>query len=207
MVSVYDIKPKFQALLRPITRGLARLGVTANQVTLAAMAMSVGIGAVIAVWPERWALALVPAGLFARMALNAIDGMLAREHHMKSKLGAILNELCDVLSDAAIYLPLARVRGFEHFGFWPMAVIVILAGATELVGVLGQTIGSKRRYDGPMGKSDRALVLGAVALILACGVPVGDGAFTWLDGVLGAVILLLIVTIFNRAARGLREAA
>jgi CDP-diacylglycerol--glycerol-3-phosphate 3-phosphatidyltransferase len=35
------------------------------------------------------------------MALNAIDGMLAREHDMQSPLGAMLNELGDVLSDVA----------------------------------------------------------------------------------------------------------
>ena len=42
MVSVYDIKPRFQALLRPLTNSLARAGVTANQVTLAAAATADG---------------------------------------------------------------------------------------------------------------------------------------------------------------------
>jgi CDP-diacylglycerol--glycerol-3-phosphate 3-phosphatidyltransferase len=208
MPSVYALKAKFQSLLRPIVGGLARAGVTANAVTIFAMLLSIAIGACIALWPaQRFVLALVPAALFIRMALNAIDGMLAREHNMKSRLGAILNEVGDVISDAAVYLPLAAVPGFSHFGFFPMAAIVVLAGVTELVGVLSQTIGAARRYDGPMGKSDRALVFGAITLLLACGVPVGDGRFTWLDVLLAAILLLLLQTIFNRARKALKEAS
>jgi CDP-diacylglycerol--glycerol-3-phosphate 3-phosphatidyltransferase len=206
MPSVYDIKPAFQALLRPITRGLASAGVTANAVTVAAMILSLGLGGVIAVFPtQRWVLFVLPAALFVRMALNAIDGMLAREHNMKSRLGAILNEAGDVISDAALYLPLARVAGFDHYGPWALAVIVVLAGVSELTGVLGATIGGSRRYDGPMGKSDRALVFGAVTLLLGCGVPINAGAVSWVDGVLAGVLLLLVVTIFNRAAKALGE--
>ncbi len=96
MPSIYDLKPRFQALLRPITRGLAAAGVTANQVTVAAAVLSIAVGACIAISPERrWPLLLVPPFLFVRMALNAVDGMLAREHGMKSPLGAVLNELGD----------------------------------------------------------------------------------------------------------------
>lgn len=41
------------------------------------------------------------------MALNAIDGMLAREFNQQSTLGAILNEVGDIISDAALYLAFA----------------------------------------------------------------------------------------------------
>jgi CDP-diacylglycerol---glycerol-3-phosphate 3-phosphatidyltransferase len=206
MPSVYDIKPKFQALLRPTTRAFAKRSVTANQVTIAAMAMSILLGLVIALWPEKqWVLLLLPAGLFVRMALNAIDGMLAREHNMKTPVGAILNEVGDVVSDAALYLPLAAVTAFAHYGPWMIAAIVVLAGVSELTGVMGQVIGASRRYDGPMGKSDRAFVFGAVALALGCGASINEGAVTWVDILLGAVLLLLMVTIITRAARALRE--
>src|SRR5690242_707173 len=99
MASIYDIKPKFQALLRPITQRLAAAGVTANQVTIAALLLSIGHGLLIAYAPMQWLwLLLMPVTLFLRMALNAIDGMLAREHDQKSRLGALLNELTDVAS-------------------------------------------------------------------------------------------------------------
>ena len=92
MVSIYQIKPKFQALLRPFTNGLASLGVTANQVTIFAAILSIITGVLIYFYGEQlWPLLLVPIILLVRMALNAIDGMLAREHSMESNLGAVLN--------------------------------------------------------------------------------------------------------------------
>ncbi len=201
MPSVYDLKPAFQGLLRPLVRGLARAGVTANQVTLAAMLLSLATGAAIALAPERSGLLLLlPAVLFLRMALNAIDGMLAREHDQKTRLGAVLNELGDVVSDAALYLPLALVPGFSA----PLVALIVLGAAlSEMTGVLTQTLGASRRYDGPMGKSDRAVVFGAIGLALGLGLP---GA-TWLNQVLGIVLLLLIWTVANRTRRGLAELA
>ena len=109
-LSIYALKPQFQALLRPLARGLAHAGVTANQVTVAAAVVSVALGAFVAARaPERWPFLLIPLWMFVRMAFNAIDGMLAREHGQKSRLGAYLNELTDVVSDAALYLPFALI--------------------------------------------------------------------------------------------------
>jgi len=91
--TIYDLKPKFQALLRPLCAALAKAGITANQVTLAACALSFAHGALnLATGGAVWVLLLLPAVLFIRMGMNAIDGMLAREFAQQSKLGAILNE-------------------------------------------------------------------------------------------------------------------
>jgi len=197
--SIYDLKPQFQALLRPLVRTLARAGITANQVTVGAAVLSGGVGAWVALTGgSRAALLAVPATLFVRMALNAIDGMLAREHNQKSRLGAILNEVGDVVADAALYLPLALVPGVP--AAW-IVLAVVLAIVSELVGVLGTQVGGSRRYDGPMGKSDRAFVLGAVCLALGCGLRPG----LWLSVLIGLVALLLAVTIVNRARRALSE--
>ena len=197
MPSIYDLKPRFQALLRPITRKLARSGVTANQVTVAALLMSGVVGACITLFPQsRWPLLVVPPFLFARMALNAIDGMLAREHDMKSDLGMILNEVGDVLADAALYLPFALVPGVQpHL----VVVIVVLSIITEMTGVVALQACGERRYDGPLGKSDRAFLFGVLGLLLGCGVATG----VWTDMLLGVAVLLLSVTIVNRARRAL----
>ena len=201
MASIYDLKPAFQALWRPLVRRLAAAGVTANQVTVLAALASIAVGAWLASRPaERAPLIAVPILLFVRMALNAIDGMLAREHHQQSRLGAILNEVGDVVSDAALYLPFALVPGFQAA---LVVAIVVLAVISELTGVVGLQVGASRRYDGPMGKSDRAFVFGALALLLAFGLPPGQ----WLHIVLGVVAALLVVTIVNRARRALAQAA
>jgi CDP-diacylglycerol---glycerol-3-phosphate 3-phosphatidyltransferase len=64
-----------------------------------------------------------------------------------------------------------------------------------------QTLGASRRYDGPMGKSDRAFVFGALGLAVGLGAPTG----LWLTGVFVVVTLLLVFTIINRVRRGLAE--
>ena len=116
MVSIYDLKPTFQARLRPLADGLANRGITANQVTVAAFLLSLAAGGLLLLWPgAALPLLLVPVVLFIRMALNAIDGMLAREHGQKSDLGALLNELGDLFSDAALYLPFAAIPGVSAF--------------------------------------------------------------------------------------------
>lgn len=168
MASIYLLKSRFQDLLRPAVGRLQRWGVTANQVTLAAAVVSLLVAAVIlrhgAAQPAWFA--LLPAWMLLRMALNAIDGMLAREFGQQSRLGAFLNELCDVVADAALYLALLAVPGVSP---WPLLALVAMAWLSEYAGVLGVMVGASRRYDGPMGKSDRAFVVGALGLCLAFG--------------------------------------
>lgn len=204
MASIYDLKPRFQALLRPFVGRLAAAGVTANQVTIAAAVLSLAAaGAVAALAGHRISLLLYPLVLFLRMALNAVDGMLAREHGQKSLAGAILNEVGDVVSDAALYL--ALIPALAVFGAAPLPILVLafLSVLTEFVGVVGQTIGGGRRYDGPMGKSDRAAAIGLITFLLAVGVPGG----VWLDIVMGLLALLAAWTAYRRAAKALEATA
>lgn len=199
MATIYDLKPMFQNLLRPVVSTLAAMGITANQVTVLATLLSFVTGALIYLYPtENWPLLAVPIVLFLRMALNAIDGMLAREHNMQSSLGAILNELGDVLSDAALYLPLAVVTGINST---LIVLIVLVAVISEMTGVIAIQVGATRRYDGPMGKSDRAFMFGAISLVLG----LGYSAQPWLDYILILMLVLLCFTVINRSKRALEE--
>lgn len=199
MPSIYSLKPRFQALLRPAVRWLARSGVTANQVTLFACIMSIALGLFLCI-DKRWML-LLPLFLFIRMALNAVDGMLAREFGQKSRLGAYLNEITDVVADSFLYLPFAFLSVFEPL--W-IGVIIVLAVISEMTGVVGVMTGASRRYDGPMGKSDRAFVFGALGLWTGLGLPL-SGRFAYLFS--RVVALLLAITIVNRVRKGLAEVA
>jgi len=197
MPSIYQLKPAFQGLLRPLVHTLAKAGVTANQVTVLAAGLSVLLGLGLAIWPMcRLLWLLLPLLLFIRMALNAIDGMLAREHNMKSPLGAFLNELGDVVSDAALYLPIALLPGASS---WLAVLAVIAAILTEFTGVVALQAGASRRYDGPLGKSDRAFVYGAMGLALGLGLMPGE----WISVVLALVLLLSLVTVLNRLRQAL----
>jgi len=192
-MTIYDLKPKFQALLRPIVQMLAKNGVTPNQVTWAALALSVLAGVLIGfTHGASWILLLIPVVMFIRMAMNAIDGMLAKEHDMKSDAGAILNEMSDVIADAALYLPLAFVTGISTIG---IVLFVVIAIFTEMAGILAQVISGERRYDGPMGKSDRAFVFGFICLLLGLGVEAG----LWSTLLLGISSFLGTLTVINRA--------
>lgn len=199
MASIYEIKPQFQNLLRPIVNRLARMGATPNQVTISAIILSFITGVLITLFSSNiYILLLVPVVMFVRMALNAIDGMLAKEHDMKTALGNLLNELGDVTSDAFLFLPFAFVPGFSA----PFIIgIVILSIISEMTGVLGSVIGASRRYDGPMGKSDRAFVFG----LLALGVVIGFLNQLLITIILSLTLLLIIVNIIIRMKRALEE--
>ena len=199
MPSLYDIKPRFQALLRPTAAWLAQKGVSANAVTLAAAGLSVLLGLAVAATGRPWLLLLYPPFLLLRMALNAIDGMLAREFFRPTPLGTLLNEVGDMVSDAALYLPLALLLPAPP---WLVVLIVLLAMIGEAAGVAARTIGASRRYDGPFGKSDRALVFSVLAV--AAFFPILVAAL-WMPLVLAALLLLSILTILNRVRAALAE--
>lgn len=197
MATLYEIKPAFQALLRPLTSRLVSAGVTANQVTIAAMLLSVAAGILLAIYPDNRAVFwMLPAVLFIRMALNAIDGMLAREFGQASTLGMYLNELSDVVSDLALILPFAFVSPFTPAGVVAFAIAAVIV---EFAGVLGIPAGIGRNYAGPLGKSDRALALGVVAVLVASGFALP----AWLSWIFPLLAALSAVTVVNRVRAGL----
>jgi len=163
MISIYKIKPAFQKLLQPLLRGLYKAGITANQITIAAVILSIGMGWSFLYYRDySFLILIIPIGYLVRMALNALDGMMANHYNMKSDLGEILNELGDVVSDAAIIFPLIILPDVH-----PVVIILfgVLAIVNEYAGILGKVISGERRYEGPMGKSDRALAIGLFCLI------------------------------------------
>lgn len=148
----------------PCMLALNKWGVSPNQVTIAAVFLSFGMGTLLYIYPESsTALLLIPIGLFLRMMLNAIDGMLARTFNLQSRLGEILNEIGDVISDLFILIPFAFLSGLEPAFVWLLALGSVL---NELCGILAKVVSGERRYDGPMGKSDRAFLIGLIALFI-----------------------------------------
>lgn len=167
MASIYDIKPAFQALLRPLLRFLALIGVTPNQITLSAIPLSLVGGVLLWSSPSQPAFLLaVPVILLVRMALNALDGMLAREYHQASPVGEIINEVGDIISDTVLYLPLIGLFYHSLETVLLIVLFIVFACLSEFCGILAKAMTFTRRYDGPMGKSDRAFCIGVLALAL-----------------------------------------
>jgi len=199
LATIYGLKPMFQALLRPVAKALAEADLTANAVTVAALLLSIAQGAWIAFDPtSSLPLLVLPLTLFIRIVLNTIDGLMAKEHDLASPEGAVLNELCDVIADAALYLPFAFIPGVSPV----LVVLVVVAGIiAEMTGALGPLIGAPRRYDGPFGNSDRAFAFGLLALLIGLGFTAG----LWTSIYLAVLLLLAVRTIFNRAHRIVAE--
>lgn len=198
--TIYDLKPRFQALLRPLSDALVRSRLSANDVTLGALLLSAAHGAWLALMPDSaWPLLLLPVTLFVRMAMNAIDGMMAKEHGQAGPAGAVLNELSDVIADAALYLSFALIDGLNAV----LVVLVVVAGiVAEMAGSLGPLIKAQRNYAGPLGKSDRAFAFGLLAVLLGLGLMPGR----WTTFYLAALLVLSGLTIVNRARRIVADA-
>ena len=196
MLSIYQSKARFQNLLRPLVTRLARVGVTANAVTLLATTLSCLLGVALLLAPSPAYFLLLAPFMLLRMALNAIDGMLAREFGQRSALGAYLNELTDVVSDAALYLPFVAVA---PFGWGSVGAVIFLAALSEMAGALASAVGAARRYDGPMGKSDRAAVFGALGLWVGIAGTLPQWAF-WL---MPLIAFATAINIVNRVRGGL----
>lgn len=196
MISLYQLKPQFQSLLRPFAGFLARTGITANAVTLLTTLLSCGLGVLLWTTDNTSLFILLPVWMLLRMILNATDGMLARDFGQKTPLGAYLNELTDVISDTALYLPFVAIAPLG----WPsIGTLILLSCLSEYAGALGPMIGAPRGYDGPMGKSDRALLFGVLGLWVGLRSSLPDWSL-WLILATSALIALNIV---NRIRSGL----
>lgn len=191
MISVYQLKPKFQALLQPLLQRLRNWGVSPNLLTLLGIVLSLAMG-IFAFYGDRTiAMVLMPIVLLLRMALNALDGMMARQYNLQSKMGALLNEIGDVVSDIVLYYPLYVLFTMDQI--WIMCFL-LLSVLNEFAGLLGQALGGARRYDGPMGKSDRALVVGVLSLLFLFKAPI----YWYLTWIWMVVFCLLIWSTLKR---------
>ncbi|MFT0692531.1 CDP-alcohol phosphatidyltransferase family protein [Acinetobacter bereziniae] len=211
MPSIYQLKPAFQNLLRPLVQWLFKRGVTANQVTLFTMFISLALSIFLYLYylnhPVNWWLLLFPLWMLIRMAFNAIDGMLAREFNQQSNLGAFYNELSDVIADTALYVCLIAFA-FIHAKL--LLLVAFLAILSEYTGVMAPLIGQQRRYDGPMGKSDRAFWFSLITVVIVF-FPLFNTNLQLLslicNGILSLMGVLLALTIYNRIKNSLKTAS
>jgi len=192
--SLFFFKPRFQKALRPFTNALANAGVTANQVTILGIVGSLLISATLLCFNSYPAIFyLLPVWLIIRMGFNTVDGLLAMEHGQKSRLGGILNEGGDMLSDLLLAMPLALINTARHNAFF---LLMALAIVSESAGIAGSWLGGQRCDFGPFGKTDRAIAFGCLALWLAIfgSLPV------FMSYLVISFIGLHVITLFNRVS-------
>lgn len=162
-MGIYGIKPWFQKQLQPLVQAL--WNVHPDVLTWGALGVSLIAGGLL-YWTSDhplFALLAIPL-LLCRLALNALDGMVATQTGKARAAGEVINELSDRLSDVSIFLP---------FAFWPdikvhlvlLAIIAMLI--VSYVGVLGKAVGAERVYIGMLGKADRMILLMVACLVYA----------------------------------------
>ena len=198
MAGMYAVKPAFQRSLGGIERWLVARRVHPDWLTYLALILSIGGGACLFLAPDRpWLLLAVPIVTVARTALNALDGLVARELGLARPWGEVLNEFCDRLADLALIggLALAQPSSREL----AVAVIVLMLLASYLA-ILSKAAGGRRQYVGPMGKADRMVVL-AIAGPLGLLLPL-DLVY---NGFLAIVGVGLVLTLVARAQATYRD--
>ena len=85
-----------------LARGLLRIGLRPNHITLLGMALTVGAGILIAAGKPWW---LWAVGLIvAAGACDMLDGAMAKAGGGASRFGGVLDSVCDRISDAGLYL-------------------------------------------------------------------------------------------------------
>ena len=199
MISVYKLKPKFQKVLQPLLLLLKRMGVSPNHITVFTIVFSIIIGYILFLGiQDRFLFLIVALGLLLRMMLNALDGMMAKQFNLQSKLGEVLNEIGDVISDIAIYFPFIY---FESIKSEYVIIFIFLSIINEFCGVLAKLISGTRRYDGPMGKSDRAFLVGVICIIMYFT----DSILIYLDYVFIISIFLVLMSSYLRITKSLKN--
>jgi CDP-diacylglycerol---glycerol-3-phosphate 3-phosphatidyltransferase len=123
---------------------------------------------------------------------------LAIEFGQKSRLGGILNETGDVISDIALFSPLAFVAPFSGPS---IALVVCFAAMSEFIGMAGAMLSGPRRLEGPLGKADRSIVLALVGIAIAARGRLPEGVWA----IVPALCLGLVITIWNRLRFAMAE--
>ena len=176
---------------------LYRANVSANQVTLGVFISSLVMAGMLYFIPSLMIWFALPVFMLIRMAGNAIDGMLARQYNQQTDLGFMLNEITDLLADAALLLAFAAVTGFD--AYW-LVSLLLLTWLSEFIALMGQIIRGERQNSGPLGKSDRAVFLSVFAILIGMGIDSLELSFWFF--IIGH--LLLLVTCFNRVTGSLK---
>ncbi len=105
--------------------------------------------------PSGWdRLAWLAAGtlIVFRLLANMLDGMVANESGLATRLGEIFNEIPDRISDSAVLIGLGYARdSVPMLGF----IAALSAIFTAYVRAAGNASGAPQFYQGPMAKPHR----------------------------------------------------
>jgi phosphatidylglycerophosphate synthase len=193
-----------------LARWLAVNGVRPNAVSVAGIGFAACSGLAFAVAPDldREARAAVliaaAAGIQLRLLCNLLDGMLAVEEGLKSRLGEIYNEVPDRIADIVILVGAGYSARYLPYGVtlgWAAAMAAVL---TAYVRVFGGSLGAVQHFIGPMAKQHRMFTLTVATLAAAAETLAGAPERAVRVG-LAVIVAGAIVTALRRIQRIVAE--
>lgn len=199
-MTTYSLKTQFQNLLRPLAYRLNDWGITPNQTTVFTCLFSLFYAVAVVLLKKPVLYYAFPVFFVVRMALNAIDGIMAKEKNKTSKLGVMLNEIGDVLSDAFLASVFFFVAGVNVNYLW---LFIYLSLFVECAGLWAYLVKHERFYHGPLGKSDRGILLTLMAINAGWLLQSPETAKLYINEILLVSLPLFALTIFNRVRHGL----
>jgi phosphatidylglycerophosphate synthase len=156
---LYALKPWYADRLAGVRRGLAERWVTPGAVTAAGVGFGALAGLALATVRSPAIAAVLVATLLAlRLAAANLDGSLARETGRTTRWGAVVNELGDRAAELA-----ALAGCFALAPPWVVLLAMLAASAPSWVALAGAATGADRINGGPVGKTERCLLLVVLA--------------------------------------------
>lgn len=160
---LYALKPWYADRLAGIRLALATHGVAPGTVTAAGVGFGALAGLALATVRSPVTAAVLVAALLAlRLAAANLDGALARDTGTSTRWGAVVNELGDRAAELA-----ALAGCFALAPAWPVLLAMLAATAPSWVALAGAAAGAARINGGPVGKTERCLLLVVLAAVPA----------------------------------------
>jgi CDP-diacylglycerol---glycerol-3-phosphate 3-phosphatidyltransferase len=191
-MGIYQVKPRFQQALGGVEARLVRRRVHPDYLTVGALLLSIlgGFDLWASHW-SRWFLLLIPVVAIGRTALNALDGLVARDTGLARPWGEVLNECCDRLADVALFTGVSFALGSDaRLG----AVTIVVMLLCSYLSIVSKAAGGKRQYGGIMGKADRMIYL-SIASVIAAALPAYRVFTIFLFVVLAGLLLTIPVRV------------
>ncbi|MDB5257409.1 MAG: CDP-alcohol phosphatidyltransferase [Chitinophagaceae bacterium] len=107
-----------------------------------------------------------------RLIMNLFDGMVAVEHHQKSIIGGLFNEVPDRISDTFTLFGVGLLVKDMPYGMDLAYLAIILAVTTAYIRTLGASLGCPHYFIGPMAKQHRMAFVCAACIVAVFYVPV-----------------------------------
>jgi CDP-diacylglycerol---glycerol-3-phosphate 3-phosphatidyltransferase len=181
---LYSLKPWYAGRLAPVRRKLVAADVPPAVITVAGIFFGGAAGAALALLrPGPVAGLTVGALLALRLAGANLDGGVARDGNRATPFGSVLNELGDRVAE------LAALAGCLAFAA-PGLVLAAAFAATlpSWVALAGAAAGLGRIQGGPVGKTERCLLL---ALLAGTGLSIAFLAVLAAGSALTAIVRLV----------------